>query len=59
MRVKIISLKFDAVYGGFNDEVVQAFTKDKEIISVQNHFFFFCKRWGALSDFSDSVLFRF
>lgn len=39
MQVKIITLKFDPLHGGFNDEVVQAFTKDKEIVSIKDYFF--------------------
>ena len=39
MHVKIFSLKFDANYGGFNDEVIQDFLKDKQVISIQEYFF--------------------
>lgn len=40
MQIKIFTLKFDSLHGGFNDEVVQVFTKDKEVISIKDHFFF-------------------
>lgn len=40
MQIKIFTLKFDSLSGGFNDEVVQVFTKDKEVISIKDHFFF-------------------
>jgi hypothetical protein len=39
MQLKVFTLKFDSLYGGFNDEIVQAFTKDKEIISIKDYFF--------------------
>jgi len=40
MQVKIITLKFDPLHGGFNDEIIHAFTKDKEVISIKDYFFF-------------------
>jgi hypothetical protein len=39
MLVKIISLSFNSAYGDFSDTTLQEFIKDKEIISIQNHFF--------------------
>lgn len=39
MLIKIISLAFDSVYGGFNDEEVREFLKDIEVISVTDYHF--------------------
>lgn len=39
MQIKIFSLKFDPLYGGFNDETIQIFAKDKEIVSIKDYFF--------------------
>lgn len=39
MLVKIISLTFDSVRGGFDDSPLTDFIKDKEIISISDHFF--------------------
>ena len=39
MLIKVISLSFDTLYGGFNDEEVREFIKDKEIISVTEYHF--------------------
>ena len=39
MLVKVISLTFDSTLGGFNDTEIREFLKDKEVISVQDHFF--------------------
>lgn len=39
MLIKVISLAFDSVYGGFNDEEVREFLKDKEVISVTDYHF--------------------
>lgn len=39
MLIKVISLAFDTLYGGFNDEEVREFIKDKEIISVTDYHF--------------------
>ena len=39
MLIKVISLAFDTLYGGFNDEEVREFIKDKEIISVADYHF--------------------
>lgn len=39
MLIKTISLSFDSTYGGFRDEEVREFMKDKELISVHDYFF--------------------
>lgn len=39
MLIKVISLSFDTAFGGFKDEEVREFLKDKELISVQDYFF--------------------
>lgn len=39
MLIKVISLSFDSAFGGFKDEEVREFLKDKELISVQDYFF--------------------
>ncbi len=39
MLIKVISLSFDSAYGGFNDEIVREFLKDKELISSKDYFF--------------------
>ncbi len=39
MLIKVISLSFDSAYGGFNDELVRDFLKDKELISSKDYFF--------------------
>jgi len=35
--IKVFSLRFDALAGEFDDNPVREFTKDKEIIQVQDH----------------------
>lgn len=39
MLVKIISLTFDSARGNFDDSPLREFLKDKEIISITDHFF--------------------
>lgn len=39
MLIKVISLSFDSAFGGFKDEEVREFLKDKELISAQDYFF--------------------
>lgn len=39
MLIKVVSLSFDSAYGGFNDELVREFLKDKELISFKEYFF--------------------
>lgn len=37
--IKIISLTFDSVRGNFDDTPVREFLKDKEVVSIDDHFF--------------------
>jgi superfamily II DNA helicase RecQ len=37
--IKVISLAFDSIYGGFNDDEVREFLKDKEVISITDFHF--------------------
>jgi len=37
MLIKVISLPFNSALGGFNDEEVREFIKDKELISAQDY----------------------
>lgn len=39
MLIKVISLSFDSAFGGFKDEEVREFLKDKELVSAQDYFF--------------------
>lgn len=39
MLIKIISLTFDSAYGGFKDDDVREFLKDKELVSVRDYLF--------------------
>jgi ATP-dependent DNA helicase RecQ len=39
MLVKVFSLPFDSALGNFNDKELREFLKDKEVISIQEHFF--------------------
>lgn len=39
MLIKVISLAFDSIYGGFNDQEVRDFLKDKEVISITDFHF--------------------
>lgn len=39
MLIKVIALAFDSIYGGFNDEEIREFIKDKEIISITDYHF--------------------
>jgi superfamily II DNA helicase RecQ len=39
MLVRIFTLKFDPVVGGFDDSGLQNFVKDKEVLSIRDHFF--------------------
>lgn len=39
MLVKVVSLTFDSASGGFRDDELREFLKDKELISMQDHFF--------------------
>jgi superfamily II DNA helicase RecQ len=37
--IKILSLTFDSARGGFNDDELRDFIKDKEIVSIRDHVF--------------------
>jgi superfamily II DNA helicase RecQ len=37
--IKIFCLNFDSAIGGFNDDVLRDFLKDKDILTVNDHFF--------------------
>jgi len=37
MLIKVFSLKFDALLGGFDDSPVRDFTQDKEVLQVRDH----------------------
>ena len=39
MLVKVITLSFDSVLGGFNDSTLRDFLKDCELVSIRDHFF--------------------
>jgi hypothetical protein len=39
MLIKVISLFFDSIYGGFNDEALREFIKDVEVISIADYHF--------------------
>ncbi len=39
MQLKVFTLQFDSLQGGFNDEVVRSFMQDKEVISIKDYFF--------------------
>ena len=39
MLVKIFSMTFNSVVGGFDDEPLRDFIKDKEVISIRDHLF--------------------
>ena len=39
MLIKVISLSFDSAFGGFKDEEVREFLKDKELISARDYLF--------------------
>lgn len=39
MLIKVISLSFSSALGGFNEEEIREFLKDKELISSQDYFF--------------------
>ena len=39
MLLKIFCLTFDSMMGGFNDQEVREFFKEKEIISIRDHLF--------------------
>ena len=39
MLVRVFTLKFNPVLGGFDDGEVRDFIKDKEVLSIRDHFF--------------------
>ena len=39
MQIKIFTLGFDPQLGGFDDSAVQEFLKNKEVLSISEHFF--------------------
>ena len=41
MKLKILTLRFLESAGGFDDEALQAFTADKEVIDFSEHFFLY------------------
>jgi ATP-dependent DNA helicase RecQ len=41
LKLKILTLRFSESVGGFDDESLQAFTADKEVIDFSEHFFLY------------------
>lgn len=39
MHLRVFTLKFNSALGGFNDGEMRDFLKDKEVLSVRDHFF--------------------
>ena len=39
MLIKVMCLTFDSILGGFNDSELREFLKDKEVVSIRDHFF--------------------
>ena len=39
MNVRVFTLSFSSVLGGFDDGAVREFVKDKEVLAVRDHFF--------------------
>jgi len=39
MLIKILSMTFDSARGGFNDDELRDFIKDKEVVSIHDHLF--------------------
>ena len=39
MLSKILSMTFDSARGGFNDDELREFIKDKEVVSIRDHLF--------------------
>ena len=39
MNVRVFTLSFSSVLGGFDDGEVREFVKDKEVLAVRDHFF--------------------
>ena len=39
MQIRVLTLKFSCVLDGFDDEPLREFVKDKEVLSIHDHFF--------------------
>jgi superfamily II DNA helicase RecQ len=39
MLIKVLSMTFDSARGGFNDDDLRDFIKDKEVVSIRDHLF--------------------
>jgi len=39
MQVRVFTLSFNSALNGFDDDEVREFVKDKEVLSVRDHFF--------------------
>ena len=39
MLARVITLRFDSVIGSFDDGPLREFLKDKEVLSIRDHFF--------------------
>jgi len=39
MQMRIFTLRFNSVTEGFDETAVVEFVKDKEVLSIDNHFF--------------------
>jgi hypothetical protein len=39
MLVRVMTLQFNSVLGGFDDAPLREFIKDKEVLSINEHFF--------------------
>lgn len=39
MLVRVITLSFDDVLGGFDDTFLQQFVRDKQVACIRDHFF--------------------
>ena len=40
MRVKLVTFRYSATLGGFDDTALVDFTRNKEVISLREHFYF-------------------
>jgi len=39
MHLRVFTLRFDPLTGGFDDSAVAGFLADKEVLSIRDHFF--------------------
>ena len=39
MQIRVVTLKFSPALGGFDDEPLRDLLKDKEVLSISDHFF--------------------